>query len=344
MMQKIRPLLMLACAALWLPAQALAQAGKNPFSVGAEQGGGNIGGIAGWILAQQNAFYLALKADVLAATHNGSAGWTLAGLSFAYGVFHAAGPGHGKAVVASYMLANEQALRRGLVLSLLAALLQGAVAIALVATALWAFNATARRMNDAAALIEELSYVGIIALGLWLMWTKGRAFWATLPKRELANPSDSHGHHDHSHDHHTHDDHTHDDHAHVHDAHCGHYHAPDAKTLGPGFSWRGALATIVVAGSRPCSGAILVLAFTAAQGIFWIGLWSVLAMSLGTALTTGALAALAVLAKGAALRFTHAESGQTARWVGGLELLAAMAVVLVGIGLLAGATMQAGLG
>ena len=343
-MQKIRPLLMLACGAMWLPAQVLAQTGKSPFSVGAEQGGGNVGGIAGWILAQQNAFYLALKADVLAATHNGSAGWTLAGLSFAYGVFHAAGPGHGKAVVASYMLANEQALRRGLVLSLLAALLQGAVAIALVATAIWAFNATARHMNDAATLIEELSYVGIIALGVWLTWTKGRAFWAALPKREVPQPDASHGHHDHSHHDHGNDHRMHDDHAHIHDEHCGHFHAPDAKTLGPGFSWRGALATIVVAGSRPCSGAILVLAFTAAQGIFWIGLWSVLAMSLGTALTTGALAAMAVLAKGAALRFSNAESGQTARWVAGLELLAAIAVALVGAGLLAGATMQPGLG
>ena len=164
--------------AVLLAQQAMAQAGKSPFSVGAEQGGGNYTGITGWILAQQNTFYIALKSAVHAATLNGSAAWTLAGLSFAYGVFHAAGPGHGKAVVASYMLANEQALKRGLVISLLAALLQGAVAIAIVTLAVWVFNATAQRMNEAASLIEELSYLGIVVLGLWLVWSKGRGFLA----------------------------------------------------------------------------------------------------------------------------------------------------------------------
>ena len=329
-----------ALALLFSGGHALAQAARNPFSVGAEQGGGNYTGMTGWILAQQNAFYLALKTAVHAASLNGSAAWTLAGLSFAYGVFHAAGPGHGKAVVASYMLANEQALKRGLVISLLAALLQGAVAIAIVALAVWVFNATAARMNETATLVEELSYLGIILLGLGLVWTKGRGFWAAW-RNGAAERGHHHPPHAPSHgDHHGHD------HAapHVHDEHCGHYHAPDPKTLGAGFSWRSALATVVVAGARPCSGAILVLAFTLAQGIFLIGIWSVLAMSVGTFLTTGALAAMAVLAKGFALRFAGAESGRAGKWLAGLELAAACVVVLVGVGLLAGATMQPGVG
>ena len=54
------------------------------------------------------------------------------GLSFAYGVFHAAGPGHGKAVISSYMLANEVALRRGIMLSFVSAFLQAATAIILM--------------------------------------------------------------------------------------------------------------------------------------------------------------------------------------------------------------------
>ena len=51
--------------------------------------------------------------------------WGLVGFGFAYGVFHAAGPGHGKAVIASYMMANDRALKRGVVLAFLAAMLQG---------------------------------------------------------------------------------------------------------------------------------------------------------------------------------------------------------------------------
>ena len=324
----------LAIPLLLLAAAALAQSGRSPFGVGAEQGGGDATGLAGWVLAQQNAFYLALKTQVRAATTNGSAAIALAGLSFAYGVFHAAGPGHGKAVVASYMLANEQALRRGMLISLFAALLQGAVAIALVAVLALAFNATAQRMNNAAALIEELSYVGIIALGGWLLYAKGRAFLALM---RPASAVHEHDHRDHGHDrgHHGH---------HVHDEHCGHFHAPDPKTLGAGFSWRAALTTVAVAGSRPCSGAILVLVFTLAQGIFWIGLWSVLAMSLGTAITTGALAALAVLAKGLAQRYARSGDGPGRLLVPGMEVLAALAVLLVGVSLLAGATSARSLG
>ena len=317
----------LACIPLLLAAQfALAQAPRNPFGVGAEQGGGSAEGFAGWILTRQNEFYLALKAAVRAATVDGTAAWTLAGLSFAYGVFHAAGPGHGKAVVASYMLANEQALKRGLVISLLAALLQGAVAIALVGLAVLVFNATSARMNDAANLIEELSYLGIIALGVWLVWTKGGALLAAL------RPAKAHGHHGHGHRH------DHSDAHHVHDEHCGHFHAPDPASLGKDFSWRAALTTVVVAGARPCSGAILVLVFALAQGIFLIGVWSVLAMSLGTAITTGALAATAVLAKGVALRLAGGDDARGRALVTGLEVLAALAVVAVGVSLLVGAT------
>ena len=317
----------LACIPLLLAAQfALAQAPRNPFGVGAEQGGGSAEGFAGWILTRQNEFYLALKTAVHAATVDGTAAWTLAGLSFAYGVFHAAGPGHGKAVVASYMLANEQALKRGLVISLLAALLQGAVAIALVGLAVLVFNATSARMNDAANLIEELSYLGIIALGVWLVWTKGGALLAAL------RPAKAHGHHGHGHRH------DHSDAHHVHDEHCGHFHAPDPASLGKDFSWRAALTTVVVAGARPCSGAILVLVFALAQGIFLIGVWSVLAMSLGTAITTGALAATAVLAKGVALRFAGGDDARGRALVTGLEVLAALAVVAVGVSLLVGAT------
>ena len=354
MNQRLSKALILAAVlpALLLAHAAFAQAGKNPFSVGAEQGGGDYSGIAGWILMQQNAFYLSLKAAVSAAAKNGSGGWTLAALSFAYGVFHAAGPGHGKAVVASYMLANEQALRRGLMISFLAALLQGAVAIALVSLAVLAFQATAPRMNAAAALIEELSYLGIVLLGLWLVWTKGRGFWQAWRRHPAAIAAPvSHGGHAHGHGDgdgsrlHAHGgQHHHDGPLHVHGEHCGHFHAPDPKTLGAGFSWRAALTTVVVAGARPCSGAILVLAFTLAQGVFWIGIWSVAAMSLGTFLTTGALAALAVLAKGAALRFSGADTSRARSWVAGLELAAAVAVVLAGAGLLAGATLHPGLG
>ena len=88
--------------------------GKNPFGVGISEGGGAITGITGWILAVQAQFSHAMTSALSLFKTNASAISTLLAFALAYGVFHAAGPGHGKAVVASYMLANERALRRGL--------------------------------------------------------------------------------------------------------------------------------------------------------------------------------------------------------------------------------------
>ncbi len=104
--------------------------------------------------------------------------WWLGGLSFVYGVLHAAGPGHGKAVLASYMVANERALRRGIVLSFLAALLQAAVAVALVGLLSLVFHATAIGMRNGAAVIEKISYLGVALLGFWLVWRKATGLMA----------------------------------------------------------------------------------------------------------------------------------------------------------------------
>jgi len=320
---------------------ALAQ--QHPFAVGAREAGGSASGITGWILAQQSAFYRGLTSAVRAAGRDGAAFWGLLGLSFAYGVFHAAGPGHGKAVIASYMLANERALRRGLVIAGLAALLQAVVAVAIVALGALVLGATAARLTQAANYIEIAAYAGIVLLGARLVWIKGRALFATRavfatappgrlvyapagaapsarPPRFAAEACDA---------------------DHVHGPTCGHVHAPDPALLGDAFSWRDAALAIVTAGARPCSGAILVLVFALAQGIFVAGIAAAFAMSAGTAITTGALAALAVFAKSFALRFGGAGT-RVVNILRVLEFVAALAVLLLGLGLLTGALGGAG--
>ncbi len=99
---------------------------------------------------------------------------------------------------------------------------------------------------------------------------------------------------------------------------CGHLHAPDPRTLGAGFSWRAALATVAAAGARPCSGSLLILVFALAQGLFVVGVAAVAAVSLGTAITTGALASLAVFAKGLAVQVRRRRGH--ARRAGGARL------------------------
>ena len=105
---------------------------QNPFGGPRPPAEPQVGGIVGWILAKQSEFYREMSATIRAAKSDGSAVWTLLAISFAYGIFHAAGPGHGKAVISSYLVANEETARRGIVLSFASAMLQALVAVALV--------------------------------------------------------------------------------------------------------------------------------------------------------------------------------------------------------------------
>jgi nickel/cobalt exporter len=331
-------------SAVWLGsvAAAFAEGMRRPFAVaGGEGGGGAEGGITGWLLAEQSRLTHLMAANVHALHGRPSASWGLIALGLAYGVFHAAGPGHGKAVIASYMLANERSLRRGAVLALLAALLQAAVAIALVGAAGFIFNATASEMNHAADWIVLASYGGIVAVGLWLVWRKGGALIAAsrryfarhralaaapayagvawgAPARNLSAAAFRAA----------------DPDASAFLAECGHMHALDPSLLDGPFSWRAAVGTVIAAGVRPCSGAILILVFALSQGLFAAGVAATLAMSLGTAVTTGALASMAVFAKSIAVRFAAGEDSRAALIARGFEFAAALGVLAFGVALM----------
>src|SRR4051812_34250786 len=144
-------------------------------------------GIIGRIFAKQAEFYRQFSGLIRAAKADGSAAWSLLGLSFLYGIFHAAGPGHGKAVISSYLVANDETWRRGVVLSFASALLQALVAVVLVGIAAALLNATAATMRGAVNVIEILSYALIVLIGVRLLWVKGRAFIAAA--RTLHRPA-----------------------------------------------------------------------------------------------------------------------------------------------------------
>jgi nickel/cobalt transporter (NicO) family protein len=395
-------------------------------------------GILGWVFAKQAEFSLQFSGLIRASKADGTAAWTLMGLSFLYGIFHAAGPGHGKAVISSYLVANEETWVRGVVLSFLSALMQATVAVAVVGTARMLLDATAATMIGAVSIIEIVSYLLIMWVGARLLLVKGWSFVRALfgietgrleaptvalllalidvsmleittatmygrlgaertieqlgyflvqvlcvlllflrgrgllaALRELSRPmaavgaavtpaSSAHDHHDHGHDHHVHehDEHCdHDHHAHAaapgHDAHgdhdhdhghshhdhdhddasaWGHAHGPEPEELaGPG-GWRRGLTAIVAVGLRPCSGAILVLVFAFAQGMFWVGVASTFVMGLGTFITVATIATIAVGARAWAQRIAGARSSYGTLAMRGIE--AGAAVVIMGFGAL----------
>lgn len=317
---------------------------------------GLFAGWLNWINVQQQAFYRSLTGALKAMRQDGSQLWILVGLSFVYGVFHAAGPGHGKAVISSYMLANEVALRRGVMLSFVSAFLQAITAILLMTLVFLVLRGTSVSMTDATWFLEIASYVLISAFGAWLLWRKAvpllTARFVGAPVRSLS-ASHTHSHADHhhghacGHDHHHHHacDHDHDhDHGHSHHhvhaagdvcATCGHSHAPDPSMLGGDrFSWKTAWSAVAAVGVRPCSGALIVLTFAFLNGLWVGGVLSVFAMALGTAITVSMLATLAVTAKNVAVGL--AGDGRMGNRVHAtIEIGGAAMVMLLGLMLLA---------
>ena len=254
-----------------------------------------------------------------------SAALMLAAISFAYGVLHAAGPGHGKAVISSYVLADGQTVRRGILLSFMAALIQALSALVLVAVLVLVLRSTGLQIKAMEAWLETLSWGFVTLVGAWLLYYQLRPVFA---------PAHAHGqgghHHDHGHDHHHGDSHGHarahhhhpaHDHHHHHDSSCeACAHMPAPSQLKGDWSWKRAFALAFAVGIRPCTGAILVLVFAIGQGLWWAGVFSTFAMAIGTAITVSALATMAVGSRELAKRL--AGSGGSSKWVDRVQLTA----------------------
>lgn len=357
--------LAIALAALLAP--ALAYAAPSPFGIATPDGGGTVAwagplrGFFVWIAAEQSSFYRALTAALSAFADNPHAAFILIGLSLAYGVFHAVGPGHGKAVIASYLLATGDTLKRGIAISFASAFVQALTAIVVVSVGAILLNVTAVTMTRATDALEIASFALIAICGVWLLWSK------TVGRHgDDAAPA-----------------------PHVHDASCainhgrlglsgsnlsgslgaglgrnlsgsprlaftaapvsatavssfacdcGHGHAPDPRTLTAPLTLRSAWTAILAVGIRPCSGAVIVLVFALSQKLWWVGILSVLAMALGTGVTVAVLAALAVKAKDIALRLSNrGDSPMALRVIRGLEIAAAAGILLFGLAMLGGA-------
>ncbi len=204
----------------------------------------------------------------------------LMGVGFLYGIFHAIGPGHGKVIVSSYMLANESSLKRGLWVVALSSLMQAIVAITLVVSFFYLLNLARSEIERTTNMLEIASYGLVIVLGFSLVWRGVKEFLNVKPYTH---------HHSHHHDHH--------------DGCCNHQHIPDAKQLAATYDMRALSLMIASIGMRPCTGAVLLLFFACIMGAVWAGILATFAMAVGTALTTGLLAIITVKSKNMALTF-----------------------------------------
>ncbi len=296
-------------ALVWLFGPVSAPPPRNPFGMGLREAA-PTGSFGAFILSVQSGFYRSLQAGVRDLRENGGFGSLLL-VGFAYGIFHAAGPGHGKAVISAYLVADEKALRKGFGLSLAAALVQALVAIGIVGVVAFVLRATALTMNRLAIQVELVSFLVMVLLGVLITWRKtGKVLGVVALGRNPLGAAQGEA--------------------------CDHVHLPPPEELNRLSRWRDMAGVALAAGIRPCAGALVVLVFALSQGLFAAGIAATFAMALGTALTTSLIAALAVFAKTLALRIAGGRGVSGAIAVAGIELLAAAFVLVLGVSLLAG--------
>ncbi|QRI66198.1 nickel/cobalt transporter (plasmid) [Shinella sp. PSBB067] len=328
----------LAVLAATIAMSSVALAASGPFGIATPDspvGNGVSGPAAPLYLAAirlQTLFYQKLTSALDAFSGDPHAGLWLVTLSFLYGIFHAIGPGHGKAVISSFVLATGERLRQAAVMSVLASALQAFSAIAIVLVAATVFDATASQITVLTDRLELGSYALITLLGVTLLAAKARVFMRHWGGRrpagsfacepvmpDGANPAGVRwpG-------------------LHRHDATCGCLAASHLAMDGPATSRREKLQAIVSVGLRPCSGALIVLVFALARHLALAGMISVLAMAAGTALTVSFVAALSVMARGLLARFVLSGAGGKHRFAASLEFAGACAVFLFGVTMLTG--------
>lgn len=235
--------------------------------------------LVSWIMAQQRAFHEELVTALKALADSGgiATAWGLILGSFLYGIFHAAGPGHGKVILTTYLLTHPHRIRRGVGIAGAAALCQGFVAIILVYGLIYLAGWIPRETSSAVAWSERLSYLLVAGIGALLILRTIRQLFNRYMAQKHAVDHSSHDHH--------------------HDDGCGHAHMPSGDQIEQINSLRSAIGVILAIGLRPCTGAVLVLVLAKAMGLPLAGIGAVIAMSFGTGMAVALLAFLAVAAR-----------------------------------------------
>lgn len=289
------------------------------------QGGLDV--LARWAAERQRDVQNAM-AGALRGLRAGEAGALagLLGLAFAYGFFHAAGPGHGKVLIGGYGAASRVRMGPLVAISLAASLMQAAVAVALVYGGVFLLGWGRSQVEGAADdVLAPAGMAAVIAIGGWLAWRGAWGLARGAPRTmALAVPGGDgvpgHHHHARSGGGGEGDD--------GRCGACGHKHGPGPEDIARLTGWRDAGLLIAAIGIRPCTGALFLLILTWRMGLEAVGIAGAVAMALGTALVTIAVAVLSVTARDGA-HLWGARMASLRALVPLIELSVGLVVVLV---------------
>lgn len=233
--------------------------------------------------------------------------WLLAG-AFTYGVLHAAGPGHGKFIVTTWLSTGQESPLASRVVPFLGSLMQGVSAILFVFILAVGLNLASGDLSESRWYVEKISAVLIGGFGVWVIYQAARNLMPQKTGIRRAVPL----------------------HQHAPKCGCGH-HGVGADIAHA--DWKTRAGVVLAIGARPCSGAIMILLFANALGIVSWGIAAVMSMALGTALSILGLS-LAVRYARVRTIALFGEGSQNLRWlvpaikmVGGV-LIVGFAIVL----------------
>ncbi len=233
--------------------------------------------------------------------------WGLLLISLGYGVFHVLAPGHGKVIVSSYFLGNQARWRDGVWAGLLMAIGHTITAVGVVVALYLVLGLGQFKVLDDARYIELVGYGMIAIIGLWLLQRAIR----NKPKCNVCG----HGHHHHGHDHEAQD--------------SGTDEAMNIKS-------KQAMSLFAAASLVPCTGSMIILLFTLANGVLWAGILAVIAIALGMWGTITAIGTVSIFLRHVVVG-NEEDANTKHQWVSrALGITAALIVIATGGLLFAG--------
>ena len=236
-------------------------------------------------------------------------------VSFVLGGLHALTPGHGKAVVAAYLVGTRGRIIDAVFLGLVVTFTHTFSVITIGVILLLTKNRFAQ--SDIVLWLSIVSGVLIVGIGAWLLVRNMRQYYR--------GKSDTHDHgHNHSHPH---------NHSHSHSHGHAHTHVPSERT---GF-W-GLLTLGISGGIVPCVDALIGLLFAISIDKLAWGVIILCAFSLGLAAVLVAIGILMVVAKPLLDRFTG-----EGIWLKRLPIISATVVIVLGAVLVFKALLSAGI-
>lgn len=249
--------------------------------------------------------------------------WMIAaaiGIAFVLGAAHALTPGHGKTIVAAYLVGSRGTLKHAAFLGAMVTFTHTVSVFLLGLATLFLFQYVVPQ--KVTQVLGAISGLAIVAIGGWMLYKRLRS------TRRANSHSHDHDHvHDHSHGHsHTHEHHHHD-HGHEHTHAHGHSHGPGGHTHMPDeISWSGLVALGASGGLVPCESALVLLLTAIALRRVGLGLVLLISFSLGLALVLMAIGVLVIYAKN--LLPSGAAGNPFFRW---MPVASAAAVMLLGV-------------